>query len=100
MAKLLYSATMPLDGFIAGAGGDMSWLTAHLGPNPVVGELIGQIGAPLVGHHTSRGDDSQKSRCKSRPIARPTHLTNCDVSSRHPSERSARKPKNSFRSCA
>jgi dihydrofolate reductase len=27
MARLLYSATMSLDGFIAGAGGDMSWLT-------------------------------------------------------------------------
>jgi len=30
-AKLLYSATISLDGFIAGAGGDMSWLTEHLG---------------------------------------------------------------------
>ena len=26
-SKLLYSATMSLDGFIAGPGGDMSWLT-------------------------------------------------------------------------
>ena len=26
MGKLLYSATMSLDGFIAGPGGDMSWL--------------------------------------------------------------------------
>ena len=25
------SATMSLDGFIAGAGGDMSWLTAYVG---------------------------------------------------------------------
>jgi len=25
-SRLLYSATMPLDGFIAGVGGDMSWL--------------------------------------------------------------------------
>ena len=29
MAKLLYSATISLDGFIAGPGGDMSWLTEH-----------------------------------------------------------------------
>ena len=36
MAKMLYSVTMSLDGFIAGPGGDMSWLTAHLGPNPTV----------------------------------------------------------------
>ena len=34
MAKLLYSATVSLDGFIAGPEGDMSWLTEYLGPNP------------------------------------------------------------------
>jgi dihydrofolate reductase len=60
MAKLLYSATMSLDGFIAGPGGDMSWLTAHLGPNPTVDELIGQIGALLVGSRTFRGDDPNR----------------------------------------
>jgi dihydrofolate reductase len=57
MSKLLYSATMSLDGFIAGAGGDMSWLTEHLGPNPEVDELIGNIGALLVGNRTFGGDD-------------------------------------------
>lgn len=41
MARVLYSVTMSLDGFIAGPGGDMSRLTAHLGPDPVVDELIG-----------------------------------------------------------
>lgn len=60
MAKLLYSATMSLDGFIAGPGGDMSWLTEHLGPNPAVDELIGRIGALLVGNRTFRGDDPYK----------------------------------------
>jgi hypothetical protein len=30
MSKLPYSATMSLDGFIAGVDGDMSWLTEHL----------------------------------------------------------------------
>jgi hypothetical protein len=48
MGKVLYSATMSLDGFIAGAGGDMSWLTEQLGPNPAVDDVIGQIGALLV----------------------------------------------------
>ncbi len=57
MGKLLYSATMSLDGFIAGHDGDMSWLTEHLGPNPEVDELVGQIGALLVGNRTFRGDD-------------------------------------------
>ena len=57
MATMLYSATMSLDGFIAGPGGDMSWLTEHLGPNPTVDGLIGEIGALLVGNRTFRGDD-------------------------------------------
>ncbi|GLX06856.1 dihydrofolate reductase family protein [Microbispora sp. NBRC 16548] len=57
MATMLYSATMSLDGFIAGPGGDMSWLTEHLGPNPTVDALVGDIGALLVGNRTFRGDD-------------------------------------------
>lgn len=52
MAKMLYSVTMSVDGFIVGPGGDMSWLTPHLGPNPMVDELIGNIGALLVGNRT------------------------------------------------
>ena len=64
MGKVLYSATMSLDGFIAGPGGDMSWLTEHLGPNPTVDALIGQIGALLVGHRTFRGDDPYKGTAK------------------------------------
>lgn len=60
MGKLLYSATMSLDGFIAGPGGDMAWLTEHLGPNQTVDELVGKIGALLVGNRTFRGDDPYK----------------------------------------
>ncbi|MCW2566054.1 MAG: deaminase [Mycobacterium sp.] len=62
MGKVLYSVTMSLDGFIAGPGGDMSWLTEHLGPNPTVDELIGEIGALLVGNRTFRGDDPYRGR--------------------------------------
>ena len=57
MAKFLYSAAMSLDGFIAGPGGDMSWMAEYLGPNPVVDELITQTGAILVGNRTFGGDD-------------------------------------------
>jgi dihydrofolate reductase len=64
MSKLLYSASMSLDGFIAGPGGDMSWLTEHLGPNPTADEVIGQIGALLVGNRTFRGDDPYKGTGK------------------------------------
>ncbi|MDT0443499.1 dihydrofolate reductase family protein [Streptomyces johnsoniae] len=57
MGKLLYSVAMSLDGFIAGPGGDMSWLAEHLAPNPVIDELIGEVGALLVGNRTFRGSD-------------------------------------------
>ncbi|MET9019368.1 dihydrofolate reductase family protein [Actinopolymorpha sp. NPDC004070] len=60
MSRLLYSCTMSLDGFIAGPGGDMSWLTRHLGPNPVVDQLIPRIGALLVGNRTFGGDDPHR----------------------------------------
>ena len=58
MSKLIYSATMSLDGFIAGPGGDMQWLTKHLGePNSEAASLMENIGALLVGANTNRGDD-------------------------------------------
>jgi dihydrofolate reductase len=64
MAKLLYSVTMSLDGFIAGPGGDMSWLTEHIGPNPEIDELIDDIGALLVGNRTFGGDDPHRGTDK------------------------------------
>jgi|SRR5215472_15645620 len=60
MAKVLYSATTSLDGFIAGPGGDASWMTEFMGPNPLVDELIPRIGALLVGNRTFRGDDPNR----------------------------------------
>ncbi|RAY10794.1 dihydrofolate reductase [Actinomadura craniellae] len=64
MAKLLYSATMSLDGFIAGPGDDMSWLTEHLGPNPMIDGFIGEIGALLIGNRSFRGDDPHRGTDK------------------------------------
>jgi dihydrofolate reductase len=61
MAKLLYSATMSLDGYIAGPQGDMSWLTGHLsGPNPTADRLLADIGAILAGNGTFTGDDPHR----------------------------------------
>ena len=61
MAKLLYSATMSLDGYIAGPGGDMSWLTEHLGgENPTADRLLAGVGAILAGNGTFGGDDPNR----------------------------------------
>ncbi|MCY1143413.1 dihydrofolate reductase family protein [Actinoplanes sp. Pm04-4] len=59
MAKLLYSATMSLDGFIAGPGGDMSWMAdlPDTGPHEVADNLWPQVGALLTGARTFFGDD-------------------------------------------
>jgi dihydrofolate reductase len=60
MAKLLYAFSCSIDGFIAGPGGDMSWLTPHLHPDPEVDALITRIGALLVGRRTYDGDDPHR----------------------------------------
>lgn len=61
-SKTLYSVSMSLDGFIAGPGGDMSWLSAFAGPDPdpTVDELVRETGALLVGNRTFTGDDPNK----------------------------------------
>jgi dihydrofolate reductase len=64
MGKTLYAATMSLDGFIAGPGGDMSWLTGLVIPDPLAGEIIDRIGALLVGNRTFRGDDPNRGTDK------------------------------------
>ena len=64
MGKVLYSATMSMDGYIAGPGGDMSWLAPFLGPNPQVDALQRNIGALLVGGRTFRGDDPNRGTDK------------------------------------
>lgn len=59
MTAFLYSVTASADGYIAGPGGDMSWLLEFMGkePNPIF-ELIGQrITALLIGRTTFDGDD-------------------------------------------
>ncbi|BCB79109.1 dihydrofolate reductase family protein [Phytohabitans flavus] len=60
MAKMLYSATMSLDGFIAEHGGDMSWMKPYFGPNPEMDNIVDRIGALLVGRRTFEGDDPNK----------------------------------------
>ena len=57
MAKVLYSVTLSVDGFITGPDGDMQWMRPYLGPNPEVDDLVARIGAILVGRRTHDGDD-------------------------------------------
>jgi dihydrofolate reductase len=65
MATVLYSATASLDGYIAGPGGDMSWLTEHLtGTNPTAERLLGKVGAILAGNATFGGDDPNRGTDK------------------------------------
>ncbi len=59
-ARTLYSCTMSLDGFMAGPGGDMQWLTRHLGPNPLAEDIVDEIGSLLVGRRTHDGDDPNR----------------------------------------
>ncbi|WP_232664041.1 dihydrofolate reductase family protein [Pseudonocardia sp. TRM90224] len=58
MATILYSATMSLDGFIAGPGDDMSWLADIPldAPDPDAALTL-DIGALLVGGGTFRASD-------------------------------------------
>ena len=61
MATLIYSAAMSLDGFIAGPGGDMSWLAAYVGEENAAAErLLANTGALLVGNTTFGGDDPNR----------------------------------------
>lgn len=62
MARVLWHVTMSLDGFAAGPGGDMSWMADFLGPNPVVDEVLPQIGAVLIGHRTYQSARTEAGR--------------------------------------
>lgn len=63
-ARLLYSATMSLDGFISRPAGDQSWMAQYLGPNLVADQLVDDIGALLVGRRTFSGDDPNRGTDK------------------------------------
>ena len=62
MARFVYSVTMSVDGFIAGADGDMSWMVPYLGPDPAMDAFIAEVGAVLVGGGTLRGRDPYEGR--------------------------------------
>jgi dihydrofolate reductase len=50
--KVVWSATMSLDGFIAGPDDAMGWVFDHTGPNPAADEVIRRTGAVLAGRRS------------------------------------------------
>jgi dihydrofolate reductase len=62
MGKVLWHITMSLDGFVAGPGDDMGWLSGGgFAPDPrLVDNVLGRIGALLIGHRTYHGGDGEQ----------------------------------------
>ncbi|HUB71866.1 MAG TPA: dihydrofolate reductase family protein [Acidimicrobiales bacterium] len=83
MAKMLWHNTMTIDGFVAGAADDMSWMTPYFGADEIVDEVLPQIGALLVGARTFRGImNSEEAKPYGGAIEVPQFvLTHADVSS-------------------
>jgi len=52
---VLGHTTMTIDGFVAGAADDMSWMTPYFGADEIVDQVLPQIGALLVGARPSEG---------------------------------------------
>jgi dihydrofolate reductase len=52
MAKVLWHVSASLDGFIAGPGNTMDWMSGVSGPNPVIPDVMSKIGAILMGART------------------------------------------------
>ncbi len=59
MGKVQYQCAMSVDGFIAGPGGDMSWMSEYMGGGEE-NEFVPKVGALLIGNRTFRGDDPNK----------------------------------------
>src|SRR5919106_896016 len=58
MGKVLWHTMMSLDGFIAGANDDMSWVfTVEGGSGETVDEVVRSTGALLVGRRTQEVED-------------------------------------------
>lgn len=55
--RIIYAASISLDGYLAGPDGDMSWVIPYFGPNPDGDELRQRAGALLIGRTTYGGDD-------------------------------------------
>ena len=50
--NVLWHVTMSLDGFIAGRGDSMDWMSPYIGPNSAVDEVLASIGAVVMGRRS------------------------------------------------
>jgi dihydrofolate reductase len=53
---------MSLDGFIAGPGDDINWMNDYFGPNPTSENVLGRIGAVLIGVNTYNGAKTETGK--------------------------------------
>lgn len=62
MGKVLWHITMSIDGFVAGPRDDMTWLAGggFGADSQVVDQVLGQIGAILMGRRTYHGGDGKE----------------------------------------
>jgi dihydrofolate reductase len=62
MSRVLWNATMSLDGLIAGPGDDMTWIFDSWGrdPNPTANKVIEETGAILMGRRTYEVEDRNR----------------------------------------
>lgn len=61
MTKVLWHTQMSLDGYIAGPGDDMRWaFEFEAGPDETTDEVVGELGALLVGRRTQDVEDREQ----------------------------------------
>ena len=86
-SRTLYSCTMSLDGFMAGPGGDMQWLTKHLGPNPVADghRVAGRLAAGRASYVRRRRPEPRDRRTRARSAGSGTARRSCSPTRRPPS---------------
>jgi dihydrofolate reductase len=60
MGNVIWHITMSVDGFIAGADEEMSWVFEHSGPDEMAQAVIDEVGAILVGRRTYEVEDRER----------------------------------------
>lgn len=62
MSKVLWHVTMSLDGIISVPGDELGWMNDYISPNPTAENVVGQIGAVLMGARTYQGAKTEAGK--------------------------------------